>query len=91
MPRKSKENNQTMEETRPQTNEIMDRRASVFYKLGVTKSMGNMEFVRIDYGIELPCSPNEVRKITAKIVKEVEQTIDKELAKYATVNTPNIR
>ncbi len=63
----------------PKKVEIEDKRASVFYKLGVTKSLGNYETVRIDYGITMPCKEADIDKVTKQVVKKVSDFVAKEL------------
>ena len=63
--------------------EVEDKRALVSYKLGITKSMGNFESLRLDIGVSLPCKENEVGRTYQKAKKQVGKWMDKELSKYA--------
>lgn len=63
--------------------QLEEKRASIFYKLGVTKSMGNFESVRIDFGVTIPCREDQIRIMTKKAIAYVEKVIEKELDKYA--------
>lgn len=55
--------------------------AMVHYKLGATIQVGDMEFVRIDYSITLPCKPTKkgMAQATQQVKKEVDNFIKKEV------------
>lgn len=49
---------------------------------GLTKSLGNYEFLRVDAGITMPCYPGVVRETYEAIADEVSELLYNEVDKY---------
>ncbi len=62
--------------------EIEDKKASVFYKLGITKSVGAYETLRIDYGITMPCNEADIDKVTQDVVRKVTDFIEAQINQF---------
>ena len=53
--------------------------AYVSVKLGVTKNMGNYEFLRIDVGVSMPCYSEEVTEVEGQVAEWVDSRLDAKL------------
>lgn len=63
--------------------ELPEHVARVRISAGITESLGNFEFVRIDASVEMPCAPNKesILKTKERVAKLVVSFIEEEREK----------